>query len=381
MRVYKEKQFLIFEFDNGKSVKYDFATKTAIGIKGNPVKNLNSQLSFLTLNELIECCDDPNYADFLKFIRNTEKYNITNIGTLLKKVPYYARYEQIFSAGYHKYINSHDLRCLKCGINNIPKGLIKLCKTQEIQLTNKLIESYISNPNKYHVALNENFENLTKTNLLNLLEYKTSRKVYYGARAWEYSYEYFNAIDILITDYGYNLKSLLHYIDDLYTFEAMESPKDTLRELTDYIVMMEEISPRFEKYPKHFLTTHKIACRNYNRLKQQFKENDFASRINKDYEYVYKDYKFIYPSCIQDIKDEAVAQSNCVASYIDRVIQGQCHIMFLRKLNDPKNSLVTLEIRDNRIVQAKRRFNYSVTAAEQEAIDAWNKKYNMEVAA
>ena len=37
-------QFLIFQFDGGKSVKYDFATKTAIGIKGNPVKNLNNQL-------------------------------------------------------------------------------------------------------------------------------------------------------------------------------------------------------------------------------------------------------------------------------------------------------------------------------------------------
>ena len=40
-----------------------------------------------------------------------------------------------------------------------------------------------------------------------------------------------------------------------------------------------------------------------------------------------------------------------------------------------------VEIRNNKIVQAKRRFNYSVTAAEQEAIDAWNKKYSTEVAA
>lgn len=381
MKIYKDKQFLIFQFDGGKSVKYDFATKTAIGIKGNPVKNLNNQLSFLTLNELIECCEDPNYADFLKFIRNTEKYNITNIGTLLKKVPQYAKYEQIFSAGYHKIIHHYDLGKFKYKINDIPKGLIKLCKTHDIELTNQLIDSYISNPNKYYVALNEDFDNLTKNNILNLLEYKASRKVYYGTRTWEYNYEYFNVIDILITDYDYNLKSLLHYIDDLYTFEAMESPRDTLRELVDYICMMGEISPRFEKYPKHFLTTHKIASRNYNRLKLQFKETDFASRINKDYEYTYKDYKFIYPACIQDIKDEAVAQSNCVASYIDRVIKGDCHIMFLRKSHEPKNSLVTLEIRNNRIVQAKRRFNYSVTADEQEAIDAWNKKYNTEVAA
>ena len=45
MKVYKDKQFLVFDFENGKTVKYDFATNTAIGIKGKPVKNLQSQLN------------------------------------------------------------------------------------------------------------------------------------------------------------------------------------------------------------------------------------------------------------------------------------------------------------------------------------------------
>ena len=52
-------------------MKYDFATKTAIGIKGKPVKNLCSQLSGFTLNELFDCCDDEKYAKFLQFV---EKY-------------------------------------------------------------------------------------------------------------------------------------------------------------------------------------------------------------------------------------------------------------------------------------------------------------------
>lgn len=29
MRVYKDKQFLVFDFEDGRNVKYDFATKTA----------------------------------------------------------------------------------------------------------------------------------------------------------------------------------------------------------------------------------------------------------------------------------------------------------------------------------------------------------------
>lgn len=50
--------------------------------------------------------------------------------------------------------------------------------------------------------------------------------------------------------------------------------------------------------------------------------------------------------------------------------------MFLRKLNALNHSLVTIEIRNNQIVQAKRRFNDPVTNEDQEAIDAWNKKYS-----
>lgn len=68
-------------------------------------------------------------------------------------------------------------------------------------------------------------------------------------------------------------------------------------------------------------------------------------------------------------------QNNCVASYIDKVIDGQCHILFLRKKNKPDESLVTIEVRNNHIVQARRRFNDDVTVEDQKAIDAFNKKF------
>lgn len=72
MRVYKDKQFLVFDFEDGRNVKYDFATKTAIGIKGKPVKDLRSQLSGISMNQVIENCDDKNYAKFLNFVMIVE---------------------------------------------------------------------------------------------------------------------------------------------------------------------------------------------------------------------------------------------------------------------------------------------------------------------
>ena len=179
----------------------------------------------------------------------------------------------------------------------------------------------------------------------------------------------------LMNDYNYQMQSLLTYIDNLMTYEALDSFSNVSRELCDYARMMSRISTKFEKYPKNFLTTHKIACRNYNRLKEQFIEEDFQKRMDPSLEYVYGNYKFIYPETTQDIKDEACMQGNCVASYIQRVINGDCHILFLRKKDDLEHSLVTIEVRNNKIVQAKGRFNRDVTAEEQEAIDQWNKKF------
>ncbi len=57
------------------------------------------------------------------------------------------------------------------------------------------------------------------------------------------------------------------------------------------------------------------------------------------------------------------------------MIDGKCHILFLRKKDKPNESLVTIEIRNNRIVQTKRRFNEDVTSEDQKAIDAFNKKF------
>lgn len=186
---------------------------------------------------------------------------------------------------------------------------------------------------------------------------------------------YYSFFNKLVNDFGYNAKDLWLYLDRIKTFEAVEDMGFLIRELYDYADMMNQLSPKFDKYPRHFLTTHRIACRNYDRMKKEFSEELFKKRINKQYECSFGDYIFIYPDSTQDIKDEAASQNNCVASYIDKVIDGKCHILFLRKKSKPDESLVTIEVRNNHIVQARRRFNDDVTAEDQKAIDAFNKKF------
>lgn len=373
-RIYKDKQFLIFDFEDGKTVKYDFATKTAIGKKGKPVKDLRGQLSGMTMKELIECCDDQKYAKFLKFVQNKSYYSVYNIGTILSKVPRYAKFEQIFSAGFEDIVDSNYFSKT---IHDIPKSLVKLARNRQIKISNKMCDYWKHNPDAHCIGYELDYISLTDADILNIW---TSERAYREEMSYTYIYEsYFNT---LIDDYGYNPKALFLYVDALKTYEALEDISYIMRELYDYARMMKTISNKFEKYPRNFLTTHKIACRNYNRLKKEFSEEIFRSRIKTGYECSYKDYQFIYPKSTQEIKDEAVQQNNCVASYIDNVIDGKCHIMFLRKKDNPKDSLVTLEIRENKIVQAKRHFNEPVTEEDQKAIDYWNRKFaNKESAA
>lgn len=373
MKVYKEKQFLIFDFEDGKTVKYDFATKTAIGKMGNPVKDLRSQLSGITVGQIIECCTDKQYAKFLKFIKdqhyNSFGYHIKNIGTILDKIPRYARYEQIFSAGFEDICGGDFTRT----INDIPKGLVKLCKNHNIKLSDYLVDFYKQNPDAYVLAYNLEYMSLNDSDLNCILSHITSIKENYGEYYWQYKYIKYSTFNMLINQFGYTAKALLNYIDYLKTYEAIEDVNFCIKELYDYVNMMHRISPKFDKYPRHFLTTHKIACRNYNRLKEQFVEEDFQKQINKEMEYTFDKYTFIYPKCTQDIKDESVQMSNCVSSYVKRVIDGQCHILFLRYKDRPDESLVTIEVRNNKIVQALQKYNHPLNEEQQEVVNRWNK--------
>ena len=364
-------------------MKYDFATETCIGKKGLKVKDLRRQLKGISINDICECCTDKNYAQFLHFVMtqysNIHK-DIYNIGTILEKATQYARFEQFFSAGLGNNISGS----LSKTINDIPKGLITLVRNHsDINLNDAFVDNYKENPDGFLLPYKMSFISLNQKDIITILNTKKECKKYYGDKSWQYNWEYVCVYNLLIKKYKYNAKSLLNYLDYLKTFEAIDNIRYLLFELLDYVNMMSTISNKFDKYPKNFLTTHRISCRNYNNFKQQFNELKFSESIKKDMEICIGDYMFVYPKSTQDMKDEAAQQSNCLASYIQKVIDGECDILFLRKKEDINKSLVTLEVRNNQIVEAKQKYNRPVSEKQQEVINKWNKwmleKYKKEL--
>ena len=97
MKVRKDRQFLVFDFEDGNTVKYDFATKTCIGKKGAPVTNLKTQLRGMSIKELIDCCEDSKYANFLRFIKHKEQ----NKGRYINNETHFSRPRSAYSTFAH----------------------------------------------------------------------------------------------------------------------------------------------------------------------------------------------------------------------------------------------------------------------------------------
>lgn len=371
MKAYKEHKFIIFEFDDGKTVKYDLSNGETIGKLGKPVKSLNSQLSGYNVYDVIECFEDENYKSFLRFVlryfvnnSRDKKYKnevevdrVKNVGTFLSRLCFYSHFEQYFAAGIHNIDKD-----LTHGLSEIPKQLVKYSKKYNFTLNEQLLKDYNRNTDLFVNVMDVELDNISASDkYYNLLLIRDHRNGYSRTPTFY----------TLIRDHNYNPINLLKFIDYLITYEAL-SLNDVLTELLDYCNMMSAISPKYDKYPRNFLTTHRIASRNYNRLKQSYPEEVFTCRIDASLEWTKDDYKIVYPKEIQDIKDEAVQQNNCVSSYIEKVINGKCHIVFLRNKHALDLSLVTIEIRDNKVVQAKGKFNRDVTSEEQYIIEKYN---------
>lgn len=361
----KEGRFLVFELEGGEKgvVKYDLATQQYIGKKGSPVKNLCSQLRPYKIREVIDSFEDETYRSFLNHVYNLSyinNYNYYNVGTFLTKVSRHSNLEQFFSAG----LTNVDVGSTT-KISDIPKGLIKYCKAHR---NFKLSHCLIINYKKYTDMFNIFFDMEDEVEM-----FKFSSIAY--SRSYNRSLSSLDKFAELVYKSNYNTKSLIKYIDNIMLFEGIENSIDVIELLYDYVLMSKKISPKFEKYPRYLKTVHDIAIRNYNRLKEQFDEEEFNKRRREDFEFKCGDFVFLYPKTTSDIKDEAVQQSNCVASYIKRVINGECHIMFMREKNFKNQSLVTLEITTNdyRVVQARGKFNRDTYKTEKEAIEKFNK--------
>lgn len=161
-------------------------------------------------------------------------------------------------------------------------------------------------------------------------------------------------------------------------------PFDTIaRELRDYVSMAIDLETHIEKYPRSVRLVHDLTQRDYKVMENEITKRKFieiAEEAKEKYEYKDKEYVIVVPKEPKDVQREGEVLNHCVAGYVSNIVDKKTTIVFLRRVEAPDEPLVTIEVRDNKVVQkqggAKRR---QMTQEENEFIRKWAraKKINL----
>lgn len=195
--------------------------------------------------------------------------------------------------------------------------------------------------------------------------------------------EFMRCIDSILElkeKYGYNnmKKIILYLFREIRMTQGIDSPSNGASLLRDYVRMSVDLKEEYEKYPKSLKKEHDLVMVNYNIQKDAIKKRKFAEIVaGEDYkalEFADKEYSIITPTEMKDIVNEGDELSHCVASYVNSINEGKCKILFLRKSDSVDVPLATVEVRGEKIRQARGRANRRLTEKEVSFVDKWSKE-------
>lgn len=151
---------------------------------------------------------------------------------------------------------------------------------------------------------------------------------------------------------------------------------------------------RFAKLLGYDLKNNKYAFpknleEEHDRLEEQYEIQsqkiiqDAISRRGKalsKYKYQNKNFIIIPAKSLKAMQDESKQQNNCVRTYAEKYAEGKCDIFFLRDVNKPKKSLVTVEVKNNKVVQSRIKYNKDPNKAQVKFLKDWENKILSKVA-
>lgn len=185
---------------------------------------------------------------------------------------------------------------------------------------------------------------------------------------------------------------VLSTIEEGYDEDADEyiAGEHVYQQYMEYIGMLNSLGGRKRKqFPKYILLDIKHTRQFYysHRLLEQCIENVsyleqfFESRDEwvKRYTYENETYQIVVPETIADLLKEGEQQHNCLQTIIeDDILDGDSIILFMRDKKKPKKSLVTVELQDDTIRQARRKFNEDCLEEEKEFLVEFAKAKNVD---
>lgn len=211
--------------------------------------------------------------------------------------------------------------------------------------------------------------NITEKELdrLKILKQKNIQKVRYltnySVDVLEGIKEYMN-IDKFIT-YSKKIKNF-----DEYTY------RDYLRFSSELGFNMKDKQVLFPRTKKELEKKHNELEKQYEIRKDELLNKKIKKRYKELIKNTYKDGQFIVKpaATIDELIDEGKQQNNCVRTYAEDYANKICDIYFMRNKKTPNKSLVTIEVRNNKVVQSRTKNNQLPNKTEVEFLEKWELK-------
>lgn len=147
------------------------------------------------------------------------------------------------------------------------------------------------------------------------------------------------------------------YYDYLGFLEELEL--DIKNKIYLFPVNVKEEHDKYEKQVK--IKRDEITKKNIEKRYIELEKNKFS-----DNKY------FIVPAkSLNELEDESKQQVNCVRTYAERYSKGNCDIYFMREKKTPEKSLVTVEVKNNKVVQSKIKYNKDVNRSQKNFLGKW----------
>ena len=127
----------------------------------------------------------------------------------------------------------------------------------------------------------------------------------------------------------------------------------------DYVLEMNRVSDKVEDL---------MMVETNRKIQERFKELNevYTDKSDRFILFPVPDFKFL--------RDEGRLQKQCVKNYAERYGAGNCDILVVRDLSDVKRSVLTVEIREKRVIQARGYNNHLERTIEKDAL-GYLKKY------
>ena len=225
-----------------------------------------------------------------------------------------------------------------------------------------------------------------------LKKYQAYVAIHLRGRAELFQWQLHNEVSEIPTDiFQYmTAEKFMRYIDAQFPIYCETCPANGYRDQTmetlvityvDYLHMCRrqayDMKDKSVLFPKNCAAAHDREAERIQKINDAQKNKAFGmayAGFARKAVLSNEELQIVCPKRANDLVDEGKALHHCVGSYIDKVTEGRCLIVFVRRVEEPKKPYVTVEVRDGKIAQIHGDHNSAPTEEVQKFVDLWSRK-------